>query len=159
MALEIERKFLVVGDYQSAAIRQVRITQGYLSVDTGRTVRIRRWGDCGYLTIKGASTDNGLSRLEWEKEITLEEVELLLPLCLPGIIDKTRWLVPCGEFTFEVDEFHGDNAGLVVAEIELPTADDVFEKPDWLGQEVTGDRRYYNSQLTKVPYCKWHIEK
>ena len=159
MALEIERKFLVVGDYQSAATHQVRITQGYLSVDTGRTVRIRRWGDCGFLTIKGASTDNGLSRLEWEKEITLEEVELLLPLCLPGIIDKTRWLVPCGEFTFEVDEFHGDNAGLVVAEIELSTADAVFEKPDWLGQEVTGDRRYYNSQLTKVPYCKWHTEK
>jgi hypothetical protein len=159
MALEIERKFLVVGDYQSAATRQVRITQGYLSVDTGRTVRIRRWGDCGFLTIKGASTDNGLSRLEWEKEITLEEVELLLPLCLPGIIDKTRWLVPCGEFTFEVDEFHGDNAGLIVAEIELPTADAIFEKPDWLGQEVTGDRRYYNSQLTKVPYCKWHTEK
>lgn len=120
MALEIERKFLVVGDYQTPATEQVRITQGYLSVDTGRTVRIRRWGDCGFLTIKGASTDNGLSRLEWEKEITLEEVELLLPLCLPGIIDKTRWLVPCGEFTFEVDEFHGDNAGLVVAEIELP---------------------------------------
>ena len=115
MALEIERKFLVVGDYQSAATRQVRITQGYLSVDTGRTVRIRRWGDRGFLTIKGASTDNGLSRLEWEKEITLEEVELLLPLCLPGIIDKTRWLVPCGEFTFEIDEFHGDNDGLVVA--------------------------------------------
>lgn len=159
MALEIERKFLVVGDYQTPATEQVRITQGYLSVDTGRTVRIRRWGDCGFLTIKGASTDNGLSRLEWEKEITLEEVELLLPLCLPGIIDKTRWLVPCGEFTFEVDEFHGDNAGLVVAEIELPTADVVFEKPDWLGQEVTGDRRYYNSQLTKVPYCKWHTEK
>ncbi len=159
MALEIERKFLVVGDYQTPATEQVRITQGYLSVDTGRTVRIRRWGDCGFLTIKGASTDNGLSRLEWEKEITLEEVELLLPLCLPGIIDKTRWLVPCGEFTFEVDEFHGDNAGLVVAEIELPTADAVFEKLDWLGQEVTGDRRYYNSQLTKVPYCKWHTEK
>ena len=159
MALEIERKFLVVGDYQTPATEQVRITQGYLSVDTGRTVRIRRWGDCGFLTIKGASTDNGLSRLEWEKEITLEEVELLLPLCLPGVIDKTRWLVPCGEFTFEVDEFHGDNAGLVVAEIELPTADAVFEKLDWLGQEVTGDRRYYNSQLTKVPYCKWHTEK
>ena len=159
MALEIERKFLVVGDYQTPATEQVRITQGYLSVDTGRTVRIRRWGDCGFLTIKGASTDNGLSRLEWEKEITLEEVELLLPLCLPGIIDKTRWLVPCGDFTFEVDEFHDDNAGLVVAEIELPTADTVFEKPDWLGQEVTGDRRYYNSQLTKVPYCKWHTEK
>ena len=139
MALEIERKFLVVGDYQTPATEQVRITQGYLSVDTGRTVRIRRWGDCGFLTIK--------------------EVELLLPLCLPGIIDKTRWLVPFGEFTFEVDEFHGDNAGLVVAEIELPTADAVFEKPDWLGQEVTGDRRYYNSQLTKVPYCKWHTEK
>ncbi len=159
MALEIERKFLVVGDYQSAATHQVRITQGYLSVDTGRTVRIRRWGDRGFLTITGASTDNGLSRLEWEKEITLEEVELLLPLCLPGIIDKTRWLVPCGEFTFEVDEFHGDNAGLMVAEIELPSVDATFEKPDWLGQEVTGDRRYYNSQLTKVPYCKWHTEK
>ncbi len=159
MALEIERKFLVVGDYQSAATHQVRITQGYLSVDTGRTVRIRRWGDSGFLTIKGASTDNGLSRLEWEKEITLEEVELLLPLCLPGIIDKTRWLVPCGDFTFEVDEFHGDNAGLVVAEIELPSVDATFEKPDWLGQEVTGERRYYNSQLTKAPYCTWQTKE
>ena len=159
MALEIERKFLVVGDYQSAATHQVRITQGYLSVDTGRTVRIRRWGDSGFLTIKGASTDNGLSRLEWEKEITLEEVELLLPLCLPGIIDKTRWLVPCGDFTFEVDEFHGDNAGLVVAEIELPSVDATFEKPDWLGQEVTGERRYYNSQLNKAPYCTWQIKE
>ena len=159
MALEIERKFLVVGDYQSAATHQVRITQGYLSVDTGRTVRIRRWGDSGFLTIKGASTDNGLSRLEWEKEITLEEVELLLPLCLPGIIDKTRWLVPCGDFTFEVDEFHGDNAGLVVAEIELPSVDATFEKPDWLGQEVTGERRYYNSQLTKAPDCTWQIKE
>jgi len=159
MALEIERKFLVVGDYQSAATHQVRITQGYLSVDTGRTVRIRRWGDSGFLTIKGASTDNGLSRLEWEKEITLEEVELLLPLCLPGIIDKTRWLVPCGDFTFEVDEFHGDNAGLVVAEIELPSVDAIFEKPEWLGQEVTGDRRYYNSQLTKSPYCTWKTKE
>lgn len=159
MALEIERKFLVVGDYQSAATHQVRITQGYLSVDTGRTVRIRRWGDSGFLTIKGASTDNGLSRLEWEKEITLEEVELLLPLCLPGIIDKTRWLVPCGDFTFEVDEFHGDNAGLVVAEIELPSVDAIFEKPEWLEQEVTGDRRYYNSQLTKSPYCTWKTKE
>ena len=151
MALEIERKFLVVGDYQSAATHQVRITQGYLSVDTGRTVRIRRWGDSGFLTIKGASTDNGLSRLEWEKEITLEEVELLLPLCLPSIIDKTRWLVPCGDFTFEVDEFHGDNAGLVVAEIEIPSVDANFEKPEWLGPEVTGDRRYKNSRITKAP--------
>lgn len=159
MALEIERKFLVVGDYQSAATHQVRITQGYLSVDMGRTVRIRRWGDSGFLTIKGASTDNGLSRLEWEKEITLEEVELLLPLCLPGIIDKTRWLVPCGDFTFEVDEFHGDNAGLVVAEIELPSVDATFEKPEWLGPEVTGDRRYYNSQLTKAPYCTWQTKE
>ena len=159
MALEIERKFLVVGDYQSAATQQVRITQGYLSVDTGRTVRVRRWGDSGFLTIKGASTDNGLSRLEWEKEITLEEVQLLLPLCLPGIIDKTRWLVPCGDFTFEVDEFHGDNAGLVVAEIELPSVDAIFDKPEWLGPEVTGDRRYYNSQLTKSPYCTWQTKE
>ena len=159
MALEIERKFLVVGDYQSAATHQVRITQGYLSVDMGRTVRIRRWGDSGFLTIKGASTDNGLSRLEWEKEITLEEVALLLHLCLPGIIDKTRWLVPCGDFTFEVDEFHGDNAGLVVAEIELPSVDATFEKPEWLGPEVTGDRRYYNSQLTKAPYCTWQTKE
>ena len=155
MALEIERKFLVVGDYQSVATEQVRITQGYLSVDTGRTVRIRRWGNKGFITIKGASSDNGLSRLEWEKEISLEEVQLLLPLCLPGDIDKTRWLVPCGNVIFEVDEFHGDNAGLVVAEIELPSPDPPFDKPDWLGQEVTGDRRYYNSQLTQHPFRTW----
>ena len=139
MALEIERKFLVVGDYQSVATEQVRITQGYLSVDTGRTVRIRRWGNKGFITIKGASSDNGLSRLEWEKEISLEEVQLLLPLCLPGVIDKTRWLVPGGDF----------------AEIELPSPDTSFHKPEWLGQEVTGDRRYYNSQLTQHPFCTW----
>ena len=139
MALEIERKFLVVGDYQSAATRQVRITQGYLSVDTGRTVRIRRWGDRGFLTIKGASTDNGLSRVGvGKRNHPRRGANCSFPLCLPGIIDKTRWLVPCGEFTFEVDEFHGDNAGLVVAEIELPTADAIFEKPDWLGARSDG---------------------
>lgn len=157
--IEIERKFLVSGDYQSAATSHVRITQGYLSVDTGRTVRIRRWGDQGFLTIKGASTDDGLSRMEWEREISLQDVEQLLPLCMPGVIDKTRWLVPCGALTFEVDEFHGDNDGLVVAEIELPTAETTFDRPDWLGEEVTGDRRYYNSQLTQHPFQRWPKSK
>lgn len=155
MAVEIERKFLVVGNYKSLATSHYRITQGYLSVDTGRTVRVRRRDEEGFITIKGASTDDGLSRMEWEKSISVADVEALLPLCLPGIIDKTRWIVPMGEYLFEVDEFHGENAGLVVAEIELPTTDATFERPDWLGQEVTGDRRYYNSMLTQCPFSQW----
>lgn len=155
MALEIERKFLVKGDYKSLAASSSRIVQGYICSQKGRTVRVRIRNDKGYLTIKGPSLDGGLSRYEFEKEITLEEAEALLRLCEPGIIDKIRWLVPCQGFTFEVDEFFGENEGLVVAEVELPSLDAVFPYPDFLGEEVTGDRKYYNSCLREHPFTKW----
>ncbi|MBR6458225.1 MAG: CYTH domain-containing protein, partial [Bacteroidales bacterium] len=127
MALEIERKFLVAGEYKSLAVSHSRITQGYISSASGRTVRVRIRGDKGYLTIKGPSALGGLSRFEWEKEIPVSEAESLMAICEPGVIDKTRWLVPAGDgvHTWEVDEFHGVNEGLVVAEIELHSEDDV----------------------------------
>lgn len=160
MALEIERKFLVTGDYRAVAASHTRIVQGYICSDRGRTVRVRlRSTDDegrGYLTIKGPSSDNGLSRYEFEKEITIDEALSLLSLCQPGIIDKVRWLVPMPDgHTFEVDEFHGENEGLVMAEVELSAPDEPFLRPDWLGEEVTGDRRYYNSQLRQHPFTKW----
>ena len=157
MALEIERKFLVAGEYKPFASSSERITQGYLSSASGRTVRVRIRGDRGWLTIKGPSKDGGLSRFEWEMEIPLSDARAMLELCEPGVIDKTRWLVPAGDgiHTWEVDEFHGENAGLVVAEIELRSEADAFERPSWLGPEVTGDRRYYNSMLTLHPFSEW----
>ncbi|MBQ2172736.1 MAG: CYTH domain-containing protein [Bacteroidales bacterium] len=155
MAQEIERKFLVKGGFKEAAFDALRITQGYLSTAPGRSVRVRLKGDKGFLTIKGPSRDGGLSRFEWEKEIGADEARELLALCEPGLIDKTRWLVKAGIHTFEVDEFHGDNEGLIMAEVELSAPDEPYEKPDWLGQEVTGDRRYYNSYLSKNPYKIW----
>jgi len=155
MSQEIERKFLVKGEYKSHAVRSFRIVQGYLSSVTGRTVRIRIKGDKGYITIKGKSNESGLSRYEWEKEIPLNEAEELLPLCEPGAIDKTRYEIPVGKHIFEVDEFYGDNMGLTLAEIELKSEDESYTTPNWLGLEVTGDRRYYNSSLTKKPYKEW----
>lgn len=155
MAQEIERKFLVKGGFKEASYDALRITQGYLSTAPGRSVRVRLKGDKGFLTIKGPSRDGGLSRFEWEKEIGADEARELLALCEPGLIDKTRWLVKAGTHTFEVDEFHGDNEGLIMAEVELSAPDEPYEKPDWLGQEVTGDRRYYNSYLSKNPYKIW----
>lgn len=156
MALEIERKFLVAGDFKAMAASHSRIVQGYICPDKGRTVRVRLRGEKGYLTIKGPSLDGGLTRYEFEKEITLDEALSLLRLCQPGIIDKVRWLVPMPDgHTFEVDEFHGENEGLVMAEVELGAADEPFLRPDWLGEEVTGDRRYYNSQLRQNPFTKW----
>ena len=160
MGMEIERKFLVSGDaYKKEAHEAVRITQGYLSSVPERSVRIRVRGDKGYITIKGAGNASGLSRFEWEKEIPVDEAKELLLLCEPGVIDKTRHLVKAGDLTIEVDEFHGDNDGLVMAEIELGSEDEEYEKPDFLGKEVTGDRRYYNSHLMRFPYCFWgHID-
>ena len=155
-ALEIERKFLVVGDaYKRQAYASSYIKQGYICSERGRTVRVRLRGDCGYLTIKGPSTDNGLSRYEFEKEITLDEARELFKLCEPGIVENTRYLVRSGNHTFEVDEFHGDNEGLVMAEVELAAPEDPIVKPDFIGQEVTGDRRYYNSQLRQHPFTTW----
>lgn len=154
--LEIERKFLVLGsDYKSQAFAFDRIKQGYLCSSAGKTVRVRTRGSKAFLTIKGPSTKAGLSRYEFEKEITSDEAEQLFKLCEPGIIDKTRYLIKSGNHTFEVDEFYGDNEGLVIAEVELQSEDEAYEKPDFIGKEVTGDRRYYNSHLRQYPYSKW----
>lgn len=155
MSQEIERKFLVTGDYKSKAYANSRIKQGYISSAVGRTVRVRIRNEKGYLTIKGASNASGTSRYEWEKELALNEAEDLMKLCEPGIIDKTRYLVQYGNHVFEVDEFYGENKGLVVAEVELNSENELFEKPDFLGQEVTGDVRYYNSHLMKSPFSDW----
>ena len=157
MALEIERKFLVAGDFKQFAKKAIRITQGYLSSAPERTVRVRVKGDKGFITIKGIGSASGASRFEWEKEIPVAEVQDLLQICEPGVIDKTRYLVEVGEHTYEVDEFYGDNEGLVVAEIELSAEDESFVKPKWLGEEVTGDVRYYNSMLMKKPYKTWNV--
>jgi CYTH domain-containing protein len=154
--LEIERKFLVKGDdYKQQAYSHSHIQQGYICSSHGRTVRVRIRDERGFLTIKGPSGNGGLSRYEFEKEITLDEAEHLMRLCEPGIIDKTRWLVKSGRHTFEVDEFFGENEGLVMAEVELGAEDESYEKPDFIGQEVTGDRRYYNSHLRKNPFSVW----
>ena len=156
MALEIERKFLVADDsYKSMAFHSDRIAQGYLCREGGNSARVRVRGDKGYITIKGPSMDGGISRFEWEKEIPAGEAWELLNLCHGGIIDKTRYLVKCGKHTFEVDEFYGDNEGLVMAEVELESPDEEFERPPFLGKEVTGDRRYYNSSLTRFPFKCW----
>jgi adenylate cyclase len=155
MAQEIERKFLVIGDFKKDAYKQTRITQGYLSSVPERTVRVRIKGNLGFITIKGIGNASGASRYEWEKEIPVSEVEALLQICEPGVIDKTRYQVKSGIHTFEVDEFYGENQGLVVAEVELSVEGEAFVKPAWLGEEVTGDARYYNSMLMKNPYTKW----
>ena len=155
MGLEIERKFLVIGDFKKFASKATRIVQGYLSSVPERTVRVRIKGDKGFITIKGIGSTSGATRYEWEKEIPTNEVEELLKICEPGVIDKTRYLVNVGDHTFEVDEFYGENDGLVLAEIELSSESEKFEKPEWLGEEVTGDTRFYNSMLMKNPYTKW----
>lgn len=154
--IEIERKFLVKSEeYKKEAFKKIKIKQGFLSTDPERTVRLRITDETAFLTIKGKSRENGLSRFEWEKEIDKKEAEQLFKLCKPGIIDKTRYLIKAGDFTFEVDEFYGENQGLVVAEIELNSEEDSFKKPNWLGEEITGELKYYNSQLSKQPYKKW----
>ena len=147
MAFEIERKH--------EAFSSSHIRQGYICSERGRTVRVRIRDTRAYITIKGPSADGGLSRYEFEYEIPLSDAETLMTLCQPGIIDKTRWLVKSGKHTFEVDEFHGDNEGLVMAEVELSSEDEAYQQPAFIGQEVTGDRRYYNSQLRSNPYRLW----
>lgn len=153
--IEIERKFLIQGEYKSLASSHSHIIQGYICSQRGRTVRVRLRDDRAFLTIKGPSLDGGLSRYEFEKEISKDEGLSLLYLCEPGVIDKVRWLVPWQGHTFEVDEFGGENAGLVIAEVELQEENEFFERPPFLGKEVTGDRRYYNSQLRQNPYSQW----
>lgn len=156
MAIEIERKFLVKGDsYKELAYSSSRIVQGYICSARGKTVRVRIRDDKGYLTIKGPSSSDGLGRYEWEKEIPLDEARELMKLCEPGMIDKTRYLVRSGIHTFEVDEFYGENEGLVVAEVELSDENESFEKLDFIGDEVTGVVKYYNSFLMKQPFKSW----
>ena len=156
MAQEIERKFLVLDDsFKHEAFSKSHIQQGYICSERGRTVRIRIKDNRAYLTIKGPSENGGLSRYEFEYEIPLEDARQMMQFCEPGIIDKTRWLVKSGKHTFEVDEFFGDNEGLVVAEVELAYEDEPYKKPHFIGKEVTGDRRYYNSCLCVKPFNKW----
>ena len=155
MPEEIERKFLVKGDFKAYAGRSARIIQGYLSSVPERMVRVRLEAGRGWLTIKGPGDNSGLRRFEWESEIAEADAVALLKLCEPGVIEKIRHYVKAGRHTFEVDEFLGENQGLVIAEIELTAADEVFEKPAWLDREVTGEEKYYNLMLMKRPYSKW----
>lgn len=156
MTVEIERKFLVTSnDFKKEATTSYRIKQGFLNSHEERVVRVRLKEDKGYLTVKGKSSEDGLIRFEWEREISSQDAEELLKLCEKGIIDKLRYEVHLGEHTFEIDEFFGDNEGLIIAEIELQAKHENFKKPDWLGKEVSGDIKYYNSQLGKQPYKSW----
>ena len=154
--IEIERKFLLSSeDYRKEASSIITMTQGYLNSDPERSVRIRLTDQSGFITVKGKSNESGLSRFEWEKEISKSDAEALLKLCEKTIISKTRYEVAVGNHLFEVDEFLGDNKGLVMAEVELGSEDEKFSKPDWLGEEVTGDLKYYNSNLSNSPFCNW----
>jgi len=154
--IEIERKFLVISDeFKGQAFAKNQITQGYLNSDPERTVRIRTKGEIGFITVKGKSSENGTTRFEWETELSLMEALPMLGLCEKGIIDKTRYEIEIGNHTFEVDEFHGDNHGLIIAEIELSSENEPFEKPTWLGDEVTGDIRFYNAYLSNKPFSEW----
>jgi adenylate cyclase len=152
---EIERKFLIKGDYKPFISESFIIKQGYLSSVPERTVRIRVMDNSAFITVKGIADKNGITRIEWEKEIEKSEAAELLALCEPGIIEKKRSLISFAGHIFEVDEFYGVNKGLIIAEIELQEEDEKFEKPSWLGEEVSGDKRYYNSMLTKNPFTKW----
>lgn len=156
--LEIERKFLILSNaYKSEAYKQTRIVQGFLNTHKERTVRVRIMGEKAFITVKGISNFEGTTRMEWEKEIPKDDAEMLLPLCEPNLISKIRYEIKADQHIFEVDEFFGENEGLVIAEIELSSENEEFTKPDWLGREVTGDVRYYNSQLSKLPYRNWGL--
>jgi adenylate cyclase len=153
---EIERKFLVNSlDFIPEATQAQKIAQGYLNSAPERTVRVRIKDNKGFITIKGKGDETGTTRFEWEKEIDLQEAQALLELCETGVIDKTRYLIPKGKHTFEVDIFEGENKGLIVAEIELSDANETFEKPNWLAEEVTGDERYYNAYMSNKPFTSW----
>jgi len=156
MAQEIERKFLVKNDdFKKESFNKTKIVQGFLSTVPERTVRIRIKGDQGFITVKGIGNESGTSRYEWEREISVEDATDLLKISEPGVIDKTRFNVKSGGHTFEVDEFYGENDGLIVAEVELDTENESFKKPNWLGEEVTGQVKYYNSMLMKNPFKNW----
>ncbi|MFT7072041.1 CYTH domain-containing protein [Patiriisocius sp. Uisw_017] len=154
--VEVERKFLVKNEaYKAEARSKKRIVQGFLNTHPERTVRVRIKGDKGFLTIKGKGNDSGTTRFEWEKEIVVTEAQALLKLCEEGSIEKFRYEVKVENHVFEIDEFSGNNKGLIVAEVELSSENEKFEKPDWLGQEVTGEIKYYNSQLSQHPFMNW----
>ena len=157
---ETERKFLVLGEFKSQSYNATRIQQGYIASNNGRTVRVRIRGDKGYLTIKGPSGLKGITRYEFDTEIPLDDARELMEICEPGIIDKTRYLVksPDGRHTWEIDEFYGDNEGLVLAEVELSHESEEFQKPEFIGREVTGDRRFYNSHMRSYPFKLWKEE-
>lgn len=156
--IEIERKFLLVSeDYKKEAYKHTKIIQGFLNTHKERAVRIRIKGEEAFITVKGISNKEGTTRFEWEKEISIEEANMLLELCEPNLIEKIRYEVKSEFHFFEIDEFFGENKGLVIAEIELSEENEDFDKPDWLGKEVTGDVRYYNSQLSRLPYKNWGI--
>jgi adenylate cyclase len=156
MSLEIERKFLIKNlDFKTESFEKKYIKQGYLNADKNRTVRIRIADEKAFITIKGKSNKAGTTRFEWEKEIPFSEAEELLLLCEPCIIEKHRYLIKKGTHTFEVDVFLGDNQGLIVAEVELNSENETFEKPTWLGNEVTGELKYYNSSISKLPFKNW----
>ena len=156
MAQETERKFLVAGDFMPYVTAAIPIAQGYLCTDPARTVRVRRSGEVAYLTIKSAPDERGWSRYEFEQRIPVDDALELLGMCVGNRIEKVRHLVPDGEgHTWEVDVFGGANAGLTVAEIELQDADETITLPAWVGREVTGDARYYNSALAVKPYGEW----
>lgn len=155
---EIERKFLVKNEsFKSLATAKKKIAQGYLNTNPERTVRVRIADEKAFLTIKGKGNDTGMTRFEWEKEIPVEEAKSLLELCEKGVIEKTRFEIPSGKHLFEVDEFYGENVGLIIAEIELSDENEAFEKPDWLGKEVTNDERFYNAYLSKNSFKNWSI--
>lgn len=154
--VEIERKFLVTNqDFITQSNASFRIVQGYLNSNPERTVRVRIKGDKGFITIKGKGNESGLTRFEWEKEISISEAEALLHLCEKGVIDKTRYNVQFENHLFEVDVFFGENEGLIVAEIELQSETETFAKPDWLGEEVTSEEKYYNAYLSQHPFKTW----
>lgn len=158
--IEIERKFLVLPQFDKAffekmAVSKNKIQQGYICSDPEKTVRIRTKGQHGYITIKGESSDDGLSRFEWEKEIPIDEALQLLDLCQDGMISKIRYDIPIGKHVFEIDVFLGENLGLIVAEIELKKEKETFEIPEWLGAEVTGQNQYYNASLSQFPFIDW----
>lgn len=154
--IEIERKFLVKSEeYKNSSFEKNEIAQGYLNSNPDRTVRVRVKGNQGYLTIKGKGNETGMSRLEWEKEIPVDEARTLMNICESGVITKIRYEIKFGNHVYEVDEFFGENEGLVIAEIELESEDEAFEKPDWLGEEVTNNEKYYNSYLSNYPYKNW----
>jgi len=149
MALETERKFLVKGEFRHLATKKTEIVQTYLSIDKDKTIRIRTAGKKAFLTIKSRHISGSISRNEWETEIPVKDAQEIMMICLPGKVVKTRYLVPYGNHTFEVDEFHDRNEGLVIAELELESESDHYEKPEWLGEEVTGNPEYYSANLIK----------